>query len=271
MDTDLTAAKIIRYISAKIDDGICLAFSGGVDSALLLYFLAECRSEDSHVLAATFDTVLHSCEDCELTCCMAGIYDIPHVILPADVFSDEQLLHNPVDRCYRCKKLLFTEIREIAAKENLRWIIDGTNADDLRQYRPGIKALREFNIASPWAELGVTKAEIRRLAKKVLLPVADRPSTPCMATRFPYGAKLDVDVIVKLGAGERLIRDFGAETVRLRYYDGLVRIEVPEEDFIAVLRHKTEIVAELKKLGFRYITLDLEGFRSGSMDTMLLN
>lgn len=271
MDTDLLAVKIMNYLDARIDEGICLAFSGGVDSALLLHFLAECQGGDTNVLAATFDTPLHSQDDFELTCHLADLYEVKHMALQADVLADAELVLNPVDRCYRCKKLLFAKLKEVAAAEDVRWIMDGTNADDLQQYRPGIKALKEFDISSPWAELGVSKADIRKLAHKVLLPVADRPSTPCMATRFPYGARLDVAVMQKLAAGEKLVRDFGIETVRLRYYDGLVRIEVEEQDFCRLLLHKNKIIAGLKKLDFRYITLDLEGFRSGSMDIMILN
>lgn len=271
MDTDLLTVKIMHYLDAKIDDGICLAFSGGVDSALLLHFLAECQGEDTNVLAATFDTALHPADDFELTRYLADLYAVKHLALPADVLSDGQLALNPVDRCYRCKKMLFTKLREVAATEGVYWIMDGTNADDMRQFRPGLKALKELKISSPWAELNVTKAEIRKLARKVLLPVADRPSTPCMATRFPYGARLDVVVIQKLADGEKLIREFEIDTVRLRYYDGLVRIEVEERDFGRLLLHKKEIIAGLKKLDFHYITLDLEGFRSGSMDSVILN
>lgn len=271
MDTDLLAVKIMHYLDAKIDDGICLAFSGGVDSALLLHFLAECQGDDTNVLAATFDTPLHPQDDFELTRCLANLYEVRHVALRADVLDDEHLAQNPVDRCYRCKKMLFAKLKDVAAAEHIRWIMDGTNADDLQQFRPGIQALKELHISSPWAELGVSKEEIRKLAHKVLLPVADRPSTPCMATRFPYGARLDVAVMQKLAAGEKLVRDFEIGTVRLRYYDGLVRIEVDEKDFCRLLLHKNKIIAGLKKLDFRYITLDLEGFRSGSMDTMILN
>lgn len=271
MDTDLTAIKILNYLDAKIDDGICLAFSGGVDSALLLHFLAQCQGEDTNVLAVTFDTALHPPADFELTGCLAELYNVQYLALQVDILSDETLRHNPVDRCYRCKKTLFTQLKTVAARANIRWIVDGTNADDLGKYRPGIKALQELEICSPLAELGITKAEIRKLAQKVLLPVANRPSTPCMATRFPYGALLDRAIIPKLIAGENLLKGLGIETVRLRYYDGLVRIEVMETDFCRLLSHKAEIITGLKKLGFHYVTLDLEGFRSGSMDHTLFN
>lgn len=269
MDTDLLSLTITHYLKAKIGAGICLAFSGGVDSALLLYFLAECQSDPAKVLAATFDTVLYPKDDLKSACYLADMYAVRHLTLALDVLGDEELILNPPDRCYRCKKMLFAKLREVATQKDLRWLMDGTNADDMRQFRPGLKALQEFDVISPWAELGVAKAEIRKLARTVLLPVADRPAAPCMATRFPYGVRLDGAVIQKLAAGERLVRKFAVETVRLRYYAGLIRIEVEERDFERLLRHKKEIVSGLKKLGFNYITLDLEGFRSGSMDIVI--
>lgn len=269
MDTDLLSLTIRHYLKAKIDAGICLAFSGGVDSALLLYFLAECQRDPAKVLAVTFDTVLYPKEDFELARYLADMYAVRHFPLMLDVLEDAELILNPPDRCYRCKKMLFAKLKEVAAPKGLRWLMDGTNADDMGQFRPGLKALREFDVLSPWAELGVTKTEIRALARKVLLPVAHRPAAPCMATRFPYGARLDEAVIQKLAAGERLVKEFEIETVRLRYYTGLIRIEVEERDFERLLRHKKEIVSGLKKLDFDYITLDLEGFRSGSMDNVI--
>lgn len=266
MDTDLLNLTIKQYLKAKINAGICLAFSGGVDSALLLHFLAECQSDAANVLAATFDTVLYPKDDFKLACYLADMYTVRHLTLRLNVLEDAELILNPPDRCYRCKKVLFTKLKEVATQKGLHWLMDGTNADDMRQFRPGLKALQEFDVISPWAELGVAKAEIRALARKVMLPVADRPAAPCMATRFPYGARLDEAVIRRLTVGERLVRKFEIETVRLRYYAGLIRIEVEEQDFERLLRHKKEIVTGLKNLHFNYITLDLEGFRSGSMD-----
>lgn len=271
MDLHSLAAKITTYLDAKIENGICLALSGGVDSALLLYFLSRYRPEAFRVLAATFHTPLLPGEDFEVSAHLASLYHVQHQMLQVDVLEDRQLLDNPVDRCYRCKKLLFSKLGEVAGKSGIRWIVDGTNADDLHAYRPGLKALKELGVCSPWAELGVGKDTIRKLAKKMRLPVADRPSAPCLATRFPYGVRLDEGILQKLDAGEKEIRKRKVETVRLRYHDGLVRIEVPEGDLAQLLMNRTEIVSCLKELGFRFITLDLEGFRSGSMDKIILN
>ena len=241
MPEDALEAKITQYLKAKIANGICLAFSGGVDSALLLHFLAACQKNNAGVLAVTFDTELFPYEDIEFARSFSALYNFKHVVLPVNVLSDKKLRYNPVDRCYHCKSMLFAQLKYLADQERLSCIMDGTNATDLGQYRPGIKALQEQGICSPWAELGITKAQIRQLAQKLALPVAARPSAPCIATRFPYGAELDTKVIEKLISGEKLLKALDITTVRLRYYSGLVRIEVMEQDFNLLLKHKTTV------------------------------
>ena len=267
MNTGEDEDRIKKYLQAKTAGGVCLAFSGGVDSTLLLHYLAALRLNSDLILAVTFETALHPEEEHELTGSLARHYGIEHIILKKDVLSDAEMRFNPPNRCYLCKKKLFVHLMDLAQKAGIRWVLDGTNADDLLEYRPGIKALKELEIASPWAELGIGKEQIRNLARHVNLPVASRPAAPCMATRFPYGAELRADVIQKLHQGENSIRELGIPVVRLRYYDGLIRIEVMPEDFGTLIERRNEVVALFKTLGFMYITLDLEGFRSGSMDT----
>lgn len=250
-------------IFQKSADGICLAFSGGVDSALLLFLLSQ---KQAPVLAVTFSTPLQPLEDAGLTKALAEKYGVAHLNAEIDVLKDKLLQNNPPDRCYRCKKALFLQLCNIAHGRGLKWIFDGTNADDLNVYRPGLKALKELGICSPLALAGLTKAEVRQAAEHFTIPVAKRPSAPCMATRFPYGAKLNLKMMRDLEKGEQLIKSFGIETVRIRYYDGLARIEIPPADFQKVLDNRPEIISGLKKLGLCYITLDIEGFRSGSMD-----
>ena len=266
MTVDEDEARVKKYLQAKIAGGICLALSGGVDSTLLLHYLARLRQNNEVVLAVTFETVLHPGKEHELAQSLARDYGIEHVLINKDVLSDPKMRFNPVNRCYLCKKKLFVHLKELAQKAGISWILDGTNADDLLEYRPGIQALRELEIASPWAELGIGKDQIRDLAQKVNLPVASRPAAPCMATRFAYGAELKADIIRKLHEGENSIKALGISVVRLRYYDGLIRIEVMPDDFARLIKYRNDIVALFKKLGFMYITLDMEGFRSGSMD-----
>lgn len=251
------------YISGRAADGICLAFSGGTDSALLLYLLSRLESP---VLAVTFSTPLQPAQEIELAKALAAEYGIEHLTAHIDVMQDNSLINNPCDRCYRCKKYLFSRLGAIAREHGLKHVFDGTNADDLNVYRPGLKALKELGVHSPLAQTGMTKPDVRRAAGYFNIRVAKRPSAPCMATRFPYNTKLDLNIMRNLEKGEELIKSFGIETVRIRYYNGLARIEVLPDDFQKVLNNRPEIISGLKNLGLQYITLDIEGFRSGSMD-----
>lgn len=253
-------------IACRAANGICLAFSGGVDSALLLYLLAQVKAP---VLAVTFSTPLQPQEDAGQAKALAEKYGIEHLTVCIDVLKDKALINNPADRCYRCKKSLFLHLGALARERRLEHIFDGTNADDLNVYRPGLKALKELGICSPLAQAAMTKADVRRAAEYFGISVAKRPSAPCMATRFPYGAKLDLNVMRNLEKAEQLIKSLGIETVRIRCYDTLARIEVPPQDFQKVMDNRSEIISGLKNLGLCYITLDIEGFRSGSMDAGL--
>ena len=173
------------------------------------------------------------------------------------------LKNNPQDRCYHCKKLLFSKLSELANGHN---IIDGTNYDDLSVYRPGIKALKELGIISPFAKFGITKQEIRDYAKECGIDIFDKPSTPCLATRFPYGAELTPEKLRLVEHGEKILKDLGFSCCRLRLHNDIARIEIPQSDFTQFLSAKDDIINALKTSGITYITLDLEGFRSGSMD-----
>lgn len=145
-------------------------------------------------------------------------------------------------------------------------VIEGTNEDDLHQYRPGLRAVKELGIKSPLAECGFTKEEVRKMAGEYKISTASRPSAPCLATRLPYGTRIQKEVLKKIEEGEEYIRQLGYGNVRIRVYQNLVRLEVDPKDFGKVLTHKDRIIRKLKELGFSYVTLDLEGFRSGSMD-----
>ena len=171
-----------------------------------------------------------------------------------------------MDRCYLCKKCLFRKLIAKAEELGARTVLDGTNADDLTVYRPGIRALRELGVISPLAELGITKAEVRQIAAEYGLSVSGRPSTPCMATRFPYGTELDYDMIRRVEEGEAWLRAQGFYNVRLRVHGGIARIEVDPESMTELVKIREELLKKMSGYGFDYVTLDLAGFRSGSMD-----
>lgn len=205
-------------------------------------------------------------KDLEIAVAVAKEAGARHLVVRIDELKEAGIEYNPEDRCYLCKKLLFSRLKEKAEELHAGYIVEGTNEDDLHVYRPGIRALRELGILSPLAQTGFTKQEVRKLAEEYGVSVANRPSTPCMATRFPYGAKLDYDSMRRVEQGEEWIRSLGFYNVRIRVHGGIARIEIDIDQMPLLLEKKEEIISKLKELGYDYITLDLEGFRSGSMD-----
>lgn len=259
--------KISRIMEANIEKGIGIAFSGGVDSSLLLKIACDVgKKANKPVLAITFETKLHPHGDLDESRAIASSFGAVHKVIEVDEFADPEIMHNPVDRCYRCKNLLFKTLIQTANSEGYYYLMDGSNFDDLKAYRPGMKALKELGIHSPLLELEITKAEIRSLAADLGISSSDRPSAPCLATRLPYGATLDFDLLERIDFGEKYIKEFGFYNVRLRAHDDIIRIEIDKKDFAKFIENQELIVNRLKELGFIYITLDLEGFRSGSMD-----
>lgn len=255
----------------RSEGGIALAFSGGVDSSLLLAVLKELHDEAPFpLLALTLHSIFQRPEELEEVRKAAGKAGIELKLFGCDPLSIPEVKYNPPDRCFWCKRYLFSEIRDFAAARGIRTVIDGTNADDRKSYRPGLAALKELGILSPLAELGITKAEVRRMAAELHLECAEKPSAPCMATRFEYGSLLTEELIRKAIDGEDLIRKLvpSVHDVRLRIHAGIARIEVSGKDIAATAARHREIAEGLKRLGFQFVTLDLEGFRSGSMDDL---
>lgn len=246
---------------------VCLAFSGGVDSSLLLGVLAAAAVRTgSKIYAVTFDTKLHPPCDLEIASRVAAELGGIHHVITVDELEQEAIRHNPANRCYLCKRHLFQELKRFAKEKQIPVIVDGTNEDDLHEYRPGIQALKELGIISPLAELYITKAEVKALAAAYGISVASRPSTPCMATRLPYDTEIDYEVLERIAAGEAFLRTLIPGNVRLRLHGHVARIEVDVDQLAALLNHRQQIIRAMKTRGFPYVTLDLEGFRSGSMD-----
>ncbi len=255
--------ELRQYIQSLSKEGICIAFSGGVDSSLLLKIASETGGV---VHAVTFDTRLHPKADLALAKQIADEVGVVHKTMSLDEFEIVELIENPPQRCYFCKKHLFTELQTYASNHSLKHIIDGTNFNDLSEYRPGLKALAELQIISPLAELKITKEQIRNYAKSLGLSVHNRPSAPCLATRMPYYTKLDMDVLERINTAEEFLRELGFAINRVRLHDNIVRIEVPVIEFQNLINMYQQIVTAFKQLGFQYITMDMAGFRSGSMD-----
>jgi len=264
--------RLEEYLQNLAPDGIALAYSGGVDSTLLLAVLAKLRQKRPFALEAlTMRTILRDCEETAAAAELVKSFGVRQKVFGFDPFALDEVRHNRTDRCYHCKKAAFAQFKDYARANGLKHLLDGTNKDDLGVYRPGRKALRELGVISPLAELGITKAEIRRLSAELGLSTASKPAAPCLATRFEYGALLDDAAVRRVAEGERTIKEMfpAIKDVRLRVHGDLARLEVSAENVSSVAAEADKAAAVLKKCGFAFVTLDLEGFRSGSFDFCL--
>lgn len=267
MEFDEKKKKLVEMMDKLAENDVFLAFSGGVDSSLLLKLAcSSALKTGKQVYAVTFSTRLHPPCDMDNAEKVAKELGGKHVVLKIDELEQEEIRHNPPERCYLCKKHLFSQLRAFGEEKNGEIFLDGTNSDDLKEYRPGLQALKELSVISPLAECRLTKEEVRCLAAEYGISAAKRPSAPCMATRLPYGAVIDYDILDKISSGESLIRSYVEGNVRLRLHGDVARIEIDKHEFFKFLGKSGEITEGLKKLGFSYVTLDMEGFRSGSMD-----
>ncbi|WP_312648272.1 ATP-dependent sacrificial sulfur transferase LarE [Aminipila sp.] len=262
--------KLNVMMDEYADRDVMVAFSGGVDSSLLLKMACDSANKKGNkVYAVTLHTMLHPLKELENAQKVAKEVGAIHYIIQVNELQNAGILQNPPDRCYRCKKYLFEEVRKKAYELHVDTIMDGTNEDDLHVYRPGIRAIQELGIVSPLAKSGVTKGEVRQFAAEYGISASDRPSAPCLATRFPYGTVLSHEKMNMVEKGELFIKSLGIYNIRLRVHSDIVRIEVDAQDMNKILTHREEIITYLKTLGYVYITIDLEGFRSGSMDINL--
>lgn len=265
MPIEQTLERLEHLIRERGADGICLAFSGGVDSAVVL---AVAKNAGVPLRAVTFETFLHPHGDLDEAKHLATAWGVPHQTIEINELEDKRILDNPPDRCFYCKESLFSRLLEVATEHGLGCVMDGTNEDDLHTYRPGLKALKQLGIVSPLAHCEITKAEVRQLAEYLGLSVASKPSAPCLATRLPYGTHLSPTLLTRIDRAERALKEMGFSPLRVRLHGEVARIEVQESQFLQAVNHKVEICKALRAEDFRYVTLDLMGFRSGSMDEL---
>lgn len=259
--------KLKEMIASYAEGDIVVAFSGGADSGLILKMACEAAERTGRTVYGIFlHTMLHPAGEAESARKIADEVGAVFKILEIDELQEADIEYNPQDRCYRCKKYLFQSILKEAGKLCADVVMEGTNQDDLKAYRPGIRAVRELRIVSPLAAAELSKDEVRRLAAEYGLSISNKPASPCLATRFPYGTKLSDDAMRRVEQGEKILKEQGFCNVRLRVHGEIARIEVDSSDLQALVERRKEIISGLKKLGYTYVTLDLEGFRSGSMD-----
>lgn len=253
--------KLKNFLNDLNKQGICLAYSGGVDSLLLLYFL-----KDLNAIAITLSSCFQTNEEINSSKDFAKRHNIKHKIITYSPLENENILNNSKERCYFCKKLMFSKIVDFAKNNNYKYIIDGTNYDDINQYRPGLKVLDELGVISPFKMFEITKKEIREYLKNIDINLSNKPSSPCLATRFPYDTKLSVDKLKMVEKLEGILYKQGFLNNRVRLHNNIARIEILKEDYKKAIRLSEDIIDEFKKYNIDYIALDLEGLRNGSMD-----
>lgn len=249
-----------------------VAFSGGVDSTLLLALCQQMLGRD-RVLAVTVESAIHPSVERGRATALADELGARHVVVDSDILGDPEFSANSPQRCYFCKRSIMRRLRETADREGLAHIVHGANASDLGDYRPGERAAAEAGARAPLQEAGLTKDDIRALSQQMGLPTWDAPSMACLASRFPYGTSLTRDGLARVDAAENYLRrTFGLGQLRVRDHMPVARIEVPEDAIARLVAPavRAQVVAHLKELGYTYVTLDLAGFRSGSLNEVLV-
>ncbi len=248
---------------------VVVAFSGGVDSTFLLKMAVEVLGAEQ-VLAVTGQSPTYPAWELAEAKELASALGVRQLIIDTEELEQEDFAANPPERCYFCKQELFSRLRQIAQKEGALAVLDGTNRDDLGDYRPGRKAARELGVRSPLLEAGLTKDDIRFFSFALGLPTWNKPACACLSSRFPYGTRITPEKLLQVERGEDFLRSLGFVQFRLRHHGALARIEIDPEQFSLLLAKASAVVSELKATGFAYVALDLEGYRTGSMNETLV-
>ena len=247
-------------------DGVAVAFSGGVDSALLLKLAAE--AQGNKCVAITAVSPIFFRDELRRARELATRFGVRHVEIELDILAEPHVAENPANRCYHCKKIMLAAVRDFAETEGLGCVADGTNADDPGEYRPGLRAAREAGVRHPLLEAGLTKNEIREALREAGVEDWERPSQTCLATRFPTGEKLTEEKLRRVEAAEAVLHRVGFALCRVRYFGATARIELPPDDIPRFVRLDEErnLVERIKDAGFGFVAVDMDGYRSGSMD-----
>ena len=243
---------------------VLVAYSGGVDSALLLSVACEELGDDA--IAVTARSPLHGADELAQACELARTLKVKHIVVDTEELSVAEIRDNPPDRCYHCKKRRFQRMLELAAELGMPYVCDGSNVDDAGQHRPGLQACHELGIQSPLAAAGLTKNEIRELSRQAGLPTWNKPAMTCLATRFPYHAALTADGLRRVEQAEAFIWGLGVRQLRVRVDGATARIEVAPDEFSCITDHAEAIDRHLATCGFQQVVLDLKGYRFGSRD-----
>lgn len=251
-------------------DSVLVAFSGGVDSAFLLKAASLVLPADK-ILAVTAYSATYPKEELMFAKDIARSFGVRHKIIKTYELEDKRFTANPVNRCYFCKKELFGRLKDIARRFKFNFVADASNISDRQDFRPGNKAKKELKIRSPLQEAALSKEDVRLLSKRLGLITWNKPALACLASRLPYGKEITPPILRRINKAEVFLRQLGFLQVRLRHYNGLCRIEVLKEDIPKIMIKHELIVEKLKRLGYNYVTVDLEGYRTGSLNPVRNN
>jgi len=246
---------------------VAVAFSGGVDSTLVA--VAAHRMLGSKALAVTAVSPALAKRELEETVSLAARFGFPHRIIHTNEMEREGYVANSPQRCYFCKTELYSQLTELADQESIKWVVNGANTDDIGDYRPGMVAASEHRVRSPMVEVGLTKADVRAIAKILDIPIWDKPAQPCLSSRIPYGTPVTVENLSKVEQAEDYLRGLGLREVRARHHDRLCRIEIGEDEMDFAFERRKEIVSAIKKIGYLWVSIDMSGLRSGSLNDQL--
>lgn len=249
--------------------GLLVAFSAGVDSTFLLKAAHLALGRAVVALTAQSPSAPHG--DVEAAISFASTLGCRHIVLDSHELANPAYAENPINRCFFCKDELYRICRSEAGKLGIETIVDGTNLDDLQDHRPGLQAAAQWGVRHPLIEAELTKADIRRYSRVLNLPTWDKPSSPCLSSRFPYGTPIDLERLRQVGSCELFMKNLGFREFRVRYHGDLARIELALSELEQLMQPQVRerVVEKFKELGFRFVSLDLQGFRSGSLNPML--
>ncbi|MDE0062145.1 MAG: ATP-dependent sacrificial sulfur transferase LarE [Gammaproteobacteria bacterium] len=249
-------------------ESVIVAFSGGVDSSLVAFVAAEALGEAS--LAVTSGSASLKRRDLELARTLAATWGMRHRVIVTDELTKSDYRANPTDRCFHCKTSLYTSLAEIAAREGYANVVNGTNTDDLGDHRPGLAAARDFGVRSPLVDAGFAKADVRALAAELGLDNAQKPQSACLSSRFPYGSHIDEARLAQVERAEEALADLGFRQFRVRHHEEVARLEIAAEELPHALELRDRLTDAVKACGYRFVALDLAGFRSGSLNEGLI-